>query len=139
MVYANVSGFNNHAFSCYDCISYLHYANTYNIVLASLSVDSVANVSVTTDGRLASDAESGKDCDKLVDDIWNNLCVKGVHVVVRYVDLWNDNDFDTRYSMTVGSEKTVTVWAEQGFCDKNSVNLNFRSSLLTGAELKFLQ
>ena len=112
MVYANVAGGDKHFVKCYDCILYIHYANAYNIVLASLSVDSVANVTVTTDGRLASDANSGKDCDKLVDDIWNNLCVKGVHVVVRYVDLWNDNDFDTRYSMTVGSEKTVTVWAE---------------------------
>ena len=66
------------------------------------------------------------------------MCVKGVHVVVNDVDLWNDNDFDTRYSITVGSQKTVTVWAEQGFCDKNSLNQNFISSLLTGAELKFL-
>ena len=113
MVYTNVAGGDKHFVKCYDCILYIHYANAYNIVLASLSVDSVANVAVTTDGRLASDANSRHDCDNLGDDIWNNLCVKGVHVVVvKNVDLWNDNDFDTRYSMTVGSEKTVTVWAE---------------------------
>jgi hypothetical protein len=53
MVYANVSGPKKHAFNCYDCISYLNYANTYNIVIASLSVDSVANVAATTAGSLA--------------------------------------------------------------------------------------
>jgi len=84
MVYANVSGSDKHAWTCYDCISYVHYADNYNIILFSSTVDSVANVSVTTDGRLASDANSGKDCDKLRDDIWDNLCVKGVHVVDRY-------------------------------------------------------
>lgn len=142
MVYANVSGFNNHAFNCYDCISYLHYANTYNIVLSSLATDSIANVAVTTDSRLATDADYSRDCDKILDDLWGNLCVKGAHCVVRYVDLWNDNDFETRYSMTVGSEKTITVWAEQGFCDKNSLSAtakNFRSYLdMIESEMSFL-
>ena len=66
------------------------------------------------------------------------MCVKGAHIVVRYVDLWNENDFDVRYSMTVGSEKTVTVWAEQGSCEKNSASQTFHTNILSGAELKFL-
>jgi hypothetical protein len=115
----------------------MHYANAYNILIAALSTDSVADVSVTTDGRILNDANSGKDCDVLVNDIFNNLCVKGVHVVVRYVDLWNDNDFEDRGTMTVGEKKTITVWAEQGFCDKNGIQ-NFRSNMITGSELKFL-
>jgi hypothetical protein len=128
-VYANVSGFNNHAYQCFDCIGYLHYANKYNILIASMGTDSVANTVVTSDGRIASDANSGKDCDVLLSDIWNNLCVKGVHVVVRYVDLWIDDDFDTRTSFTVGEKKSITVWAEEGSCDKTQQK-NFRSSIL---------
>lgn len=49
-----------------------------------------------SDSRIVNDSNSGKDCDVLVDDIFNNLCVKGVHVVVRYVDEWISNDFDSR-------------------------------------------
>ena len=41
--YNNVSGFNNHAYICYDCIGYLHYANAYNILIGSLDLESVAN------------------------------------------------------------------------------------------------
>lgn len=94
--YSNVSGYNNHAYTCYDCIGYLHYANTYDILISSLATDSVANTVVLSDSRIANDSESGKDCDVLVNDIFNNLCVKGVHVVVRYVDEWIDNSFDSR-------------------------------------------
>jgi hypothetical protein len=47
--YNNVSGFENHAFICYDCIDYLHYANTYNILISSMATDSVANMTVLSD------------------------------------------------------------------------------------------
>ena len=44
------------------------------------------------------------------------MCVKGVHVVVRYVDEWMDGDFvDTLGNditkFQVGEKKTITVWA----------------------------
>ena len=139
MVYANVGGFENHAFTCFDCFSFLHYANSYNIVIASLATDSNPWIEQTTNSALVTYSNQSRDCDKIVDEIWSTLCVKGVHVVVRYVDLWNDNDFDDRYSMTVGSEKTITVWAEQGFCDKNAFSKDFFTTVLSGAELKFLQ
>ena len=139
MVYNNVDGFDKHAFNCFDCFSFLHYANTYNIVIASLTTDSAPWIEQTTNSVLATYADQSRDCDKIANDIWSNLCVKGVHVVVRYVDLWNDNDFDDRYSMTVGEKKTITVWAEQGFCDKDVSNQSFYSNILAGAELKFLQ
>lgn len=99
-----------------------------------MGTDSIANTVVTTDGRIANDSNSGKDCDVLLSDIWNNLCVKGVHVVVRYVDLWINDDFDTRTSFTVGEKKSITVWAEEGSCDK-SLQKNFRSSILPASEV----
>ena len=114
-----MGGFENHAYICFDCFGYLHYANAYNILISSMASDSVANVTVLSDSRISNDAESGKDCDVLVDDIFNNLCVKGVHVAVRYVDEWINSDFDSRVNFKVGSKKTITVWAEEGFCQKS--------------------
>ena len=83
-----------------------------------MATDSVANKVVLGDQRILNDANSKADAIDLVNDIFVNLCVKGVHVVVRYVDEWMDNDFEDRSQFTVGSKKTITVWAEEGFCDK---------------------
>lgn len=129
MSYQNVGGYDNHAYQCFDCIGYLHYANRYNIVVSSMATDSVANLTVLQDSRIVNDAESKSDCDDLVNDIWDNLCVYGVHVVVRYVDYWLDNDLEDRSTMQVGSKKTITVWAEEGFCEKNEMPKHFNSSL----------
>ena len=118
--YSNVSGYDNHAYICFDCIGFLHYANTYNILISSMSTDSVSNTVVVNDSRISNDSDSKSDCDDLVNDIFNNLCVVGVHCVIRYTDEWIDSDLDERANFHVGSQKTITVWAEQGFCDKNS-------------------
>ena len=45
--------------------------------------------------------------------------MKGVHVVVRYVDEWIDSSFDERNTFAVGTKKTITAWAVEGFCEKN--------------------
>lgn len=84
-----------------------------------MATDSVANVQVLTDPRIVSDSNSKSDAVDLVNDIFNNLCVTGVHVVVRYVDEWISDDFEDRNTFQVGEKKTITVWAEEGFCDKN--------------------
>jgi hypothetical protein len=123
-----VGGYDNHAYTCFDCIGYLHYANNYNILISSMTTDSVANISVLTDSRIRNDADSKSDAVDLVNDIFNNLCVTGVHVVIRYVDEWIDNDFDERTTFQVGSKKSITVWAEEGFCDKSNQG-QFRSSI----------
>ncbi len=47
--YSNVSGFDHHAYICYDCIGYMHYANSYNILISSMATDSIANVAVLSD------------------------------------------------------------------------------------------
>ncbi len=74
-----------------------------------------------SDSRIVTDADKGSDCDVLVNDIFNNLCVKGAHCAVRYVDEWIESDFDSRLTFQVGSKKTLTVWAVEGFCEKNGV------------------
>jgi hypothetical protein len=48
--------------------------------------------------------------------------VKGVYCVIRYVDTWMDNNFDERGVFQVGSKKTLTVWAEEGFCSKTALS-----------------
>jgi hypothetical protein len=111
-----VGGYDNHAMQCFDCFIYLHYANAYNILISSLATDAVANLTVLQDSRIVNDSNSGHDAIDLLNDIWNNLCVKGVHVVVRYVDEWMENDFvDTLGNditkFQVGEKKTITVWA----------------------------
>lgn len=47
--YNNVSGPENHAYICFDCIAYLHYANNYNILISSVATDSVPNLTVVHD------------------------------------------------------------------------------------------
>ncbi len=98
-----MSGFNNHAYTCFDCIGYLHYANTYNILISSMTTDSVANTAAVNDGRVYTDSNNKSDCDMLVTDIFNNLCVTGVHCVIRYVDEWIDGNFDERTNFEVGT------------------------------------
>lgn len=94
--YDNIGGYNEHAYHCLDCIGYLHYANKYNIVIMSMPLDSVANLNVLHAPRIYNDSNSKSDARDLVDDIWDNLCVTGAHVAVRYVDLWISGDFDER-------------------------------------------
>jgi hypothetical protein len=118
--YSNVSGSDKHSMKCFDCFSFLHYANAYNVLVSSMTTDSVANRVVLGDQRILNDANSGHDANVLVDDIFDNLCVTGVHVVIRYVDEWMDNDFEERTQFTVGEKKTITVWAEEGFCQKEA-------------------
>jgi hypothetical protein len=81
--YTNVSGSDKHSMKCFDCFSFLHYANTYNVLVSSMKADSVANRVVLGDQRILTDANSKKDANVLVDDIFDNLCVMGVHVVIR--------------------------------------------------------
>lgn len=61
-----------------------------------MNKDSVANTVVLNDKTIVSDSNSKSDAVDLLNNIWDNLCVTGVHVVVRYVDLWLDNDLDER-------------------------------------------
>ncbi len=96
-VYNNVTGGSNDNYHiCFDCISYRHYADRYFILIASLATDSVANTAVLADSRIVNDADNKSDCQTLAYDIFNNLCVKGVYCVIRYVDTWMDNNFDER-------------------------------------------
>lgn len=140
MSYNNVGGYDNHAFSCWDCFSFLHYANRYNIVISSMPTDSVANTVVLQDSRIVHDADSKSDAVDLCNDIWNNLCVYGVHVVKRYVDYWVDSDLEDRYKLQVGSQKSITVWAMEGFCDKgDSQALNFTHYAGGSGAEQFLQ
>ena len=112
--------------NCFDCFVYLHYANTYNILISSLATDAVANLAVLQDSRIVDDSNSGHDAIDLLNDIWNNLCVKGVHVVVNFtntifsskedIDEWVDHDFvdplgNDITKFQVGEKKTITVWA----------------------------
>jgi len=121
-----VSGNENHAMKCSDCFIYLSYADNYNILISSLATDAVANSTVLQDSRIVDDSNSGHDAIKLMDDIWNNLCVKGVHVVVNFtntifsskedIDEWVDHDFvdplgNDITKFQVGEKKTITVWA----------------------------
>jgi hypothetical protein len=46
ITYDNIGGYDNHAYECFDCFGYLHYANKYNILIASMATDSIANTSV---------------------------------------------------------------------------------------------
>ena len=109
---------------CYDCFNYLHYANAYNVLISSVSTDAIANQVVLSDSRIVNDSNSKHDAGDLAEDIWNNLCVKGVHVAVRYIDEWIDTDFEDQEGnditkFQVGEKKTITVWAEEGFCEKS--------------------
>ena len=42
--YDNISGSDVHYVICCECEAYFHYGNKYDIVVSSLDVDSVANV-----------------------------------------------------------------------------------------------
>lgn len=130
--YDNVGGYENHAFSCLDCFNqYLHYDNKYNIVIAAMSLESKANTVVLNNSKIKNDSNSKSDAVKLCDDIWNNLCVTGVHVVKRYVDLELYNDFSDRDTFEVGSQKTITVWAEEGVCGHKQSQMALKSENLT--------
>jgi len=50
--YDNIGGYDNHAYECLDCFGYLHYANKYNILIASMETDSVANTRVLNNYRI---------------------------------------------------------------------------------------
>ena len=94
--YDNIGGFDNHAWTCYYCYAFLHYANKYNIFVSSLATDSVANTGVLDAPLIADLSNSGVDAIDVTNSIWNNLCVTGVGTVERYVNLWTSDNYDTR-------------------------------------------
>jgi len=51
-VYDNIVGDDLHQITCNDCFFYMHYNNRYDIVISSLSNDTVANLNVTQDQRI---------------------------------------------------------------------------------------
>lgn len=51
-VYDNIVGDDLHQVQCNDCFFYMHYNNRYDIVISSLSNDTVANLNVTQDQRI---------------------------------------------------------------------------------------
>ena len=101
-VYNNISGFDNHAYDCYDCIGYLHYANRYDIVISALDSASVALTNAVQSPVLFTESNSKKDAVDIVNDLMSLYCYAGVHVIERYVDEWTNGYLDTRMSMTVG-------------------------------------
>jgi hypothetical protein len=116
-VYNNISGYNVHAYECFDCIGYLHYANRYDILIAALDTDSVVYEAAVNSPVLFTESNSGDDAVNIVNYLYSLYCYAGVHVVERYVDEWTDSYFDNRYSFTVGTKKTIVAWGVQGVYD----------------------
>lgn len=105
-----------HAYSCFDCFGFLHYANAYNIVISSMPTDSIANLPVLQNQKIVYDSNSGADCDVLVNDIWYALCTYGVHCVQRYHGLWIYYYTEDRVTIINGTKKTMIVWAMYDWC-----------------------
>jgi hypothetical protein len=83
-VYANISGYNVHAYECFDCIGYLHYANRYDILIAALNPASVVNATATYTPVLITEANSSSNAVDIVNYLYTLYCFAGVHVVQRY-------------------------------------------------------
>ena len=112
-VYNNISGYNVHAYECFDCIGYLHYANRYDVLIAALDPASVVNATATYSPILITEANSSSNAVDIVNYLYTLYCFAGVHVIQRYQDEWTDSEFDTRMSFTVGTKYTVIAWAVQ--------------------------
>jgi hypothetical protein len=97
---------------------YQGYADSYNILISSLPKDSVANLLVVQDSRIVDASNSKHDCDRLINDLFDELCLYGAHCVVREVDLNLETDYDTRFAFDVGNHKTITAWAVNDWCYK---------------------
>ena len=103
---------------CYHCSLYQNYADSYNILISSLPKDSVANLLVVQDSRIVDASNSKHDCDRLINDLFDELCLYGAHCVVREVDLNLETDYDSRFAFDVGNHKTITAWAVNDWCYK---------------------
>lgn len=130
-VYANISGFNVHAYECFDCIGYLHYANRYDILIAALDPASVANATAADSPVLFTEANSTAHAVDIVNYLYSLYCFAGVHVIERYQDEWTESEFDTRMSFTVGTKYTIIAWAVQDLydtsCSESTPRLSYSS------------
>lgn len=116
----NLSGNDKHYHICYDCYFYFHYGgNKYDIVISSLDPKLKAG-----DDVLSAEVEMYSnayyvDSQDISEQLWYDLCLSGVSTVERGPDLWDDQDFDSRQNMQVGSKHTVIAWGVKGFCGHN--------------------
>ena len=116
----NLSGNDKHWHICYDCYFYLHYGgNRYDIVISSLDPKSKAGDDVRSPEVEMYSSALYVNSQDISEALWRDLCLTGVSTVERGPDLWDDQDFDSRQNMQVGSKHTVIAWGVKGFCGHN--------------------
>lgn len=74
----------------------MHYANKYNINIASMTKDSVANTAVLNAPMITTLSNIETTAEDAATLIWELLCVTGVSVEERYVDMHIDTNFYDR-------------------------------------------
>ena len=89
------------------------------MVVEAVDFNSVANNDLLNrDYDWKRQAENGDDAIDIANNLWNNNCFRGVHVIRRSVDEWTETNFEDRMRQFVGSAKTIILWAIQGNCEK---------------------
>lgn len=115
-VYFDIEGSNNHEIICYDCFTFFHFQNKYDVAISSLLNDTSANQTVVFDSSIADKSNHGGKAIDIARDIWNSMCVMGVHVIHRDSGENTEWTYGDRGRFQVGTQWTIIVWAVEGHC-----------------------
>jgi len=112
----HVSGFDDHSMQCYDCYVNLHFDNNrYNILLAAMPTDSVANKSTEESPLIPYFADNCRSAESCEESLFDNLYAYGVHMVKRYNNMYYCHRFGDRFTISNGKYMSVSVWSMEGF------------------------
>jgi len=117
-VYDNAEGFDHHTITCFECTFTFHFRGRYDVVVAGVDPNTVANSDLLNRGDLADKSNDGRECREINEELWNNNCFYGVHVISNGYNEVTMSNFGNRYRHYQGNEKVVVFWALAGHCDK---------------------
>jgi hypothetical protein len=104
---------------CFDCFTRMDAKDKYDIVISALGNDTHANHTVVDSEKFkeyASDKHWKHNAKTVAEEIWNTMCVSGVHVVEKKSGFYVSQTYDDRVNLTVGDHWNILTWSVEGSC-----------------------